>query len=675
MVVNKRISLMISLLFLGVIACASFVQLPDVGNDKQWVTGKGNIAALKKKYELWKKTYENNQGAEVLTMGLRFSRAFSAVRSDAAGVIKINLVKGDLDLKVTGLDKNLQYALWMVGGLKSDSGKEVQKKIGTFKAHGSSAYFSAHLDRQVLQDFYIDKVLVSRADQPSALPALLTGSPGLFQRIYYSDLIWPVTGVGQLPTTEQQELPFGFLLPKPAFAGVSLQQQLETVLGEQIAMGRDLFINETFDGNGRTCTTCHRLENNHTIDPKFIAGLPDNDPLFVAEFNPDLAELENPKLLRQFALIKVNVDGFDRPGVFRGVPHTLALATSITPEVDKEQGLVLNAVGWSADGAPGDGSLRLFTEGAVIQHLSRTLNREPGVDFRLPTDDELDAMEAYLLSLGRTFDPDIDGMTFSSPLVQRGKELFHSKDIGTGQCKGCHFNGGANSSTSLQNANRDTGVENMPENPARIVWNPTPVDGGFGKEQRHDCGWDNQQTCYGNGEFNIATVIEAADTPPFFHNNSVNTIEEAIAFYNTNAFHASPGAKPADPNDPDSTCGRCIHLESTQVMSVALFVRTLNAMENIRSSNVLDVQVKELTWRNGRQILRLAIEETKDAIEVLEGGQVIANPGAVKKLKAALKFEKRALRYRFTRGRNRLLGKAIMTKDNAKDLLLVHDET
>jgi cytochrome c peroxidase len=67
----------------------------------------------------------------------------------------------------------------------------------------------------------------------------------------------------------------------------------------QIAKGRDLFFKETFNGNGRTCGTCHREERNFTIDPAFIATLPKNDALFVAEFNPDLKEgFESPRLMR-----------------------------------------------------------------------------------------------------------------------------------------------------------------------------------------------------------------------------------------------------------------------------------------------------------------------------------------------------------------------------------------
>ena len=41
-----------------------------------------------------------------------------------------------------------------------------------------------------------------------------------------------------------------------------------------IAQGRQLFLNETFDGNGRTCGTCHAETNNFTVDPELIATLP-----------------------------------------------------------------------------------------------------------------------------------------------------------------------------------------------------------------------------------------------------------------------------------------------------------------------------------------------------------------------------------------------------------------
>ena len=70
-------------------------------------------------------------------------------------------------------------------------------------------------------------------------------------------------------------------------------------LDESVAHGFELFTTETFGGNGRTCSTCHSVENNFTIDPKYIAKLPANDPLFVHETDPALVDLEAPHMLRQ----------------------------------------------------------------------------------------------------------------------------------------------------------------------------------------------------------------------------------------------------------------------------------------------------------------------------------------------------------------------------------------
>jgi hypothetical protein len=111
--------------------------------------------------------------------------------------------------------------------------------------------------------------------------------------------------------------------------------------------------------------------------------------------------------------------------------------------------------GWSGDGAPGAGTLREFATGAVIQHFPRTLNREPGIDFRLPTDRELDALEAFLLSLGRSREINIsspaspDFLVFTNPVVERGKQNFNTLDtqggtVAAGKCTLCHKNAGAN---------------------------------------------------------------------------------------------------------------------------------------------------------------------------------------------------------------------------------------
>lgn len=315
-----------------------------------------------------------------------------------------------------------------------------------------------------------------------------------------------------------------------------------------IEKGRRIFFNETFNGNGRTCGTCHREEANFSINPSFIATLPPNDSLFVAEFTPALREnFENPRLMREFGLILENLDGFeDLPNKFvmRGVPHVLSLRTS----VDSPQGPRL---GWSGDGSPGDGSLRSFAVGAVIQHFTKTLNRVAGMDFRLPTDEELDALEAFQLSLGRQQDLMLP-LPLKGTVAKRGQEIFLDNKLG--KCNLCHVNAGATANLgrgSLGNANFNTGVEDLPDQPARLTREKVPRDDGFGRP--------------GDGRFNVPPLVEAADSGPFFHNNAIETIEGAVGFYDGESFNNSPAGRALARLDPE---GKGIELDGTQVVAI-----------------------------------------------------------------------------------------------------------
>jgi mono/diheme cytochrome c family protein len=391
-----------------------------------------------------------------------------------------------------------------------------------------------------------------------------------------------------------------------------------------VAKGRDLFFNETFGGNGRTCGTCHREERNFTIDAVFIATLPKTDALFVAEFNPDLSRnFENPRLMREFGLILENLDGFDDLAnrfTMRGVPHVLGLRNSIaSPQGPR--------TGWSGDGAPADGSLRAFATGAVIQHFTKTLNRVPGVDFRLPTEDELDALEAFQLSLGRQKDLELP-LPLKGTVAKRGQEIF--LDDRLGKCNICHRNAGANRAAG-DNANFNTGVEDLPDQPARLTGERVPRDDGFGRP--------------GDNTFNTPPLVEAADTGPFFHNNAVATIEGAVAFFNGQTFNNSPSGRFLASIDPN---GVGIRLDATQVVAIAAFLRVINALENIRQSIELLQASEGLGFSKHEQaqrLLRRAVSETKDSIEVLAGGGL--HPEAVAELERARRLTERAARSSF----------------------------
>jgi cytochrome c peroxidase len=378
-----------------------------------------------------------------------------------------------------------------------------------------------------------------------------------------------------------------------------------------IAKGRDIFLKETFNGNGRTCGSCHPPENNFTIDPRFIGTLPANDPLFVAEFNPQLKKnFENPRLMREFGLILENLDGFDdldNKFVMRGVPHVLGLRTS----VDSPKG---PRTGWSGDGAPGDGSLRSFAVGAVIQHFTRTLNRIPGIDFRLPTDAELDALEAFQLSLGRQQDLSLP-LPLKGTVPKRGQEIFLDNSLA--KCNLCHINAGATANVgggSLGNANFNTGVEDLPDQPARLTGEKVPRDDGFGRP--------------GDGTFNVPPLVEAASTGPFFHNNSIETIEGAIAFYDGEAFNNSRAGQFLAGLDPEGTG---IELDATQIVAIAAFLRVINVLENIRQSvEFLEAVRQRPRSAQVEESLKVAVRRTEDGIRVLEGGglhpEAVNNP-------------------------------------------------
>jgi len=380
-----------------------------------------------------------------------------------------------------------------------------------------------------------------------------------------------------------------------------------------IARGKEIFFNETFKGNGRTCGTCHRLDNNFTIDSEYIATLPADDPLFVAEFNPNLKQhLESPRLLRQFGLVLENADGFDdltRKFVLRGVPHLLGLRFSVNSDLGP-------LTGWSGDGAPGDGSLRAFATGAVVQHFTRSLNRIPGVDFRLPTATELDALAAYQLSLGRQAELQLP-LALKNRSAVRGQEIFN--DPARGKCSICHLNGGATGDPRIfgaqaGNLNFDTGVEDFSDRSKDLLDERVPPDDGFGAP--------------GDDTFNTPSLVEAADTGPYFHNNAVDTIEAAVAFYNSDAFNHSAAGQSIQ-----AETGSGIKLDAAQVVEVAAFLRIINSLENIRQSIRLLEKIAltpTMAVEDRKALLLQAGAEIQDSTVVLQGGSL--HPAAVRHL-------------------------------------------
>jgi hypothetical protein len=404
-----------------------------------------------------------------------------------------------------------------------------------------------------------------------------------------------------------------------------------------VCVGANIFFRETFDGNSRTCATCHRVNRNFTIDPAFIATLPPNDPLFIAEFTPALANLERPTQMRAHGVILENVDGTQPDPnvrfVLRTVPHNLSMGVSITtppgqPTPPNER------TGWSGDGAPGQGRLADFTNGAIGQHFTKSLNRVPGVDFRVATEDEGQRVALFMRELGRKNDVNMTAIGFNDAGAQTGRQRF--LDVG---CNGCHNNAGANSGggpNNVGNVNRNfnTNVESVRSSDLTGF----PLDGGFLGAPA------NTDGSFGDGTFNSTPLIEAADTGPFFHTSTTvagapafnaqtaNTIEEATAFYATAAFANRPGGN-----------GQALAIDANDIGNIGRFLRATNAVFNIQmassrlsGSRSIANQIGNNQLAVQQRLLVLARVEVDDAIAVLQGapGGTI-NPVQVTRLQEA----------------------------------------
>ena len=598
--------------------------------------GYGSVDTFNANYKEWETQYEKNGGDKNMVLAMGWFKGLSTGHTYASGLAKFNLVDGNVTLAINGLSKEEAWDVWMVDsaagrsiGLENDDN---MMRLGSLTHEKDVATFAASLGKEAFTKFNMDLVIVTKAGKTPIEDRTIIGTTSLFHRVYRSKqqgqfgVLADADPVAPAPDNRGLFRRIVDAISPTASAQIGPIPNPNTPLLQSITRGRDSFFNETFDGNGRTCGTCHRENGNLTIDAEFIDDLPPNDPIFVAEFIPALANnFENPVLMRKLGLILENPDGFGNLAsnfVMRGVPHTLALLqNTLTPVAGGGDGTTIppnERTGWGGDGAPGTGTLREFIIGAIIQHYPNTLNRQAPGDFRMPTTGELDDLEAFQKSLGRRADLDLAAMKpkFRNEVVRLGVDIFNNggsvlggSDEGAGKCFFCHLNAGASDFFFPgANANFNTNVEGLPSQPADLVTPAqlNPQDGGFGQSGMSPTGG------IGNGSFNTPVLVEAADTGPFFHNNSIETIEGAVDFYNSEAFNQAPGF--------GSLIGG-IRLEATEVVAVAALLRVINVLENERSARDLIDRIKIATSSaQAKELADLAVSEIDDAMEVLVGG-------------------------------------------------------
>ncbi len=661
--VRKRSRLM-GTKFLALVAASAMLAawLTDGGRKSESRQGfkiavVGNPDVLQSQYENWERRVAAG-GGQSYVLGLSWIRGLSKQETEAQGSVTFDFTEELISAEVKGLPDDTPMDLWVVdnhdvsGSRVDPESGDPMLRLGSFEVSDGVATLHEGFPRDLVESFVIDLAVVVPRGLDPIDGGFLYGIPSLFQRLHAKEQALVAKAEKGAERVMTASISFAFQSGGEATG-------FPEVFFDLVTQGEDIFFNETFDGNGRTCGTCHAATNNFTIDTKSIAKLKNDDPLFVAEFVPALIfgdpanldpvtglprRFENPELMRAFGVIVENQDGMgDLENRFnmRGVPHNIGMTVSIatppgglTPPDER--------TGWSGDGAPSgmvgslvtSGRLRDFTVGAVVQHFPKTLDRDfSGVDMRLPTIAELDAVEAFLLSLGRQIELEIrdgfpDELILKDDDAEEGKVLFRDGvPGGSGSCGACHLNAGANAPFGGGgNRNFNTGVEaflrnRITDSDFTVLGEPRPVDGGFGTNPDGDFtslvpqpGFVNEN--FGDGSFNTPSVVEAADTPPFFHNNVADNLEEAIEFYNTPEFIAT------------TFSGVGIDFDEDQVDKVASFMRVINAIDNIENFSIRSANKAILALDLSddddviNRILALAIADAQDAEKVLKEGKL-----------------------------------------------------
>jgi len=581
-----------AVLFAGCGAAPSDADDPPEGSlgsvEEQVAAAPAPEDGLAAAFDTFINVFTSNQFDNLFPLGFAFHPGLSTEKlvgpggALVSGNATLDMNRGNVTATLNNVPAGANFDLWFVknvaGGTVAPEATDQMLKVGKFSSKGASRTLSVALGTGV--NFDLDLIVVTRAGKKPTESRVVVGDRTLFEkrmfRFHQGKGLDPVSG--------------------------AVANNVETT-DPLVARGAQLFFNETFGGNGRTCGTCHRADNSLTIDPAFIAKLPQSDPLFVAENNPALAQLEDSRLLRTRALIRENLDGFEDPAnkfVLRSVQHTLSLGLT-NGITNGFFGPPDHRLGWSGDGGPGRSTLHEFTFGAIMQHFTKTLARKPGVDFRIPTEEELDALEAFQLFTGRQAPTDFTQASPTDAHAQAGQNLF----LQTG-CTFCHTDvfGFVDA-----NNNFDTGVAHLiPE---------LPVDDGFGSA--------------GDGTFNPPPLAEAADTPPFFHNNAFDTIEDAVGFYFSPTFQASP-----------SSFFIFNQLSTDQQGDLAAFLRVVNSATNIDQVLKRVKYVKKVRSNGNTDLLNVALADTRDARNVLSAKQL--SPDVQKKLSDAEAQLKTALK-------------------------------
>jgi len=473
------------------------------GEEVAEVAGVANPNSLKDTYQKWSTNYAKAEPKGPV-LALSWNKGLSSEYSAAKGIAQLDFENNNVSVRIKDLKNEEISDVWLVDNLPGAGRSVIPEtgdnmiKIGSLKFENGNAWLDAKV--KDLSSFNLDMVVLAHRDGQPGKDGVLYGTTSLFQKVFH----YPKHMESKKITTADAKKGLS-LINTASATGVTPPGFFDNFNSDLVNQGRELFFNEAFNGNGRNCGTCHKEDDNLALSLKTIANLPDSDPLFIVEqpFLPDGSpnalfndfRMEKPALMRKVGLIFENTNGFREAdgsfttrGTMRAPNHVLSIRTTLAPPpaqfddgtlpVDPNDLVFAERTGWSGDGTPTGfrqdffdsnqrdltGSLRDFTIGAIIQHFPLTLERSGASvdefgnprqpDFRFATEAELDAMEAFMLSIGRQEENDsLDTITLKDEVAERGKLNYMGFNVfdttpNDGRpvlsCNSCHLDGGSN---------------------------------------------------------------------------------------------------------------------------------------------------------------------------------------------------------------------------------------
>ena len=220
-------------------------------------TGMADPDALVNAFDRFLAAGEGNE----LVLSLSNLRGMASESLNAGGRVRIDLATGVVTSTVELLPPGGAFDLWLIdnrpglGHTTLAEPSDVSKRVGPYVAASGAHTLSVTLGPAAFSGFFPDRAFVVRSGQNPVTSFVLTGPSTLFDRLRRRQ----VRFVGDRCGGARVSIPIGH----PSRELREARRSRPAALSER-----------EFNGNGRTCGTCHVESNNFTIDPEFISTLP-----------------------------------------------------------------------------------------------------------------------------------------------------------------------------------------------------------------------------------------------------------------------------------------------------------------------------------------------------------------------------------------------------------------